>query len=71
MQSPGLRAGLQSAVRGAHPVALGGPARSAVPKLGMRVPWGASFDLGVSITDAMRRSVALGVRVANFSEEVC
>ena len=57
-------------MRGPRPPVPGEPSRSAGPSPGMRVPWGAHFDMGVSIKDAMRRSEALGVRVVDYSREV-
>ncbi len=51
-------------------MSFGPTTRSLSPKLGMKVPWGGHFDMGVNIRDATRRSVALGVRVVAYSSEV-
>lgn len=59
-----------SSVRGTRPSIYGRSAGGASPRLGLNSPWGAHFDMGVDVRDAMRRSEALGVRVVDFSREV-
>ena len=47
-----------------------GVARPAGPSLGKRVPWGASFAMGVHVAEAMKTSHAHGVRKVDFCTEV-
>ena len=49
---------------------MGVPSRVAMPKLGLKVPWGANFDVGIDIRGAMRRSKDLGVRILDHDREV-
>ena len=70
MRYRGYTSGPTSNVRGTRPSMYGRSAGGASPRLGLNVPWGAHFDMGVNVRDAMSRSEALGVRVVDFSREV-
>ena len=70
MQYTSAMRGSTPAVRATRPPVLGGPAGGGSPRLSRKVAWGAHFDMGVDIRDALRRSESLGVRVVEFSREV-
>ena len=70
MQYRACMTGPTPAGRGTRPPVLGGAAGGGSARLGTKVAWGAHFDMGVNIRDAMRRSENLGVRVVDFSREV-
>lgn len=73
MRKTGLRAAAASMSRDARfgGVGVDDLARSAGPRLGLRVSCGEQFRMGINVREASRRASMLGVRKVDFHEEVC